>query len=475
MDRRILVVDDNELVCEQLSQLLARPERRIKVAHDGTTALEWLIERNFSVVLTDLCLPGNRRPRPDPRDPPSRPSGHRDRDDRARLDRLGRRGHEARVPTTTWSSPSIRSRLEFLVQKALEDRKLQDEVRSLRQGLHERVLVSQPLRQEPQDARGLRPRGESLSNKLHRPDHWRDRDGQGAGRPSDPLQRRDPPRAVDRRQLRGDPRAAAGERVLRSREGAFTGADRQRKGRFEQAAGGTMLLDEIGSLPMAMQAKLLRVLQDGTFERVGGGEMIQADARILASTNVDLAEAVAVGKFREDLYYRLNVVSIELPPLRERIEDLPYWSTTSSGQLRERRFPSKTISRETLSRMARYEWPGNVRELEHVVEQMVVTTPGPEIEPDNLPPQIVSTREEPFSPRLRPAPAAPGHHRRVDRADRAGLPPEGSGTLPRPDRPMRRALRSVEAEHLREAPPVQHRQGRVQAPPCRSAEQRGGR
>src|SRR5947209_1303816 len=180
-------------------------------------------------------------------------------------------------------------------------------------------------------------------------------------------------------------------------KGAFTGADRQKKGRFEQAAGGTLLLDEIGALPLGMQAKLLRVLQDGTFERVGGGEVIQADTRILAATNVDLAEAVAAGRFREDLYYRLNVVSIELPPLRERIEDLPLLVDHFLARLAERRFPLKTMSREALSRLARYEWPGNVRELEHVVEQMVVTTPGPVIEPENLPPQIVSNREEPFS------------------------------------------------------------------------------
>ena len=105
--------------------------------------------------------------------------------------------------------------------------------------------------------------------------------------------------------------------------GAFTGADRQKKGRFEQAKGGTLLLDEIGELPLGMQAKLLRVLQDGTFERVGGSEVIQADCRVLAATNLNLAEAVAAGRFREDLYYRLNVVAIELPPLRDRLEDIP--------------------------------------------------------------------------------------------------------------------------------------------------------
>src|SRR5262249_35808308 len=105
--------------------------------------------------------------------------------------------------------------------------------------------------------------------------------------------------------------------------GAFTGADRQRKGRFEHAKEGTLLLDEVGELPVGMQAKPLRVLQDGTFERVGGAELIQADCRIVAATNLNLADAVAAGRFREDLYYRLNVVTIELPPLRERLDDIP--------------------------------------------------------------------------------------------------------------------------------------------------------
>src|SRR5262249_8673099 len=123
----------------------------------------------------------------------------------------------------------------------------------------------------------------------------------------------------------------------------------------------------------------------------------QADCRFIATTNLNLAEAVVAGRFREDLYYRLNVVAIELPPLRERPEDIPLLVNHFLERLRNRRLPGKTVSRETISRLQRYEWPGNVRELEHVIEQVVVTTPGPVIEPDNLPPQVVSTREEPFS------------------------------------------------------------------------------
>ena len=119
------------------------------------------------------------------------------------------------------------------------------------------------------------------------------------------------------------------------------------------------------------------MLQDQRFERVGGTEPIKADCRVIAATNLKLAEAVAAGRFREDLYYRLNVVSIDLPPLRERLEDVPLLVNHFLEKLVERGLPAKTVARETLSRLVRYDWPGNVRQLEHLIEQAVVTTPGP--------------------------------------------------------------------------------------------------
>ncbi len=396
MDRRILVVDDNELVCQQLSSLLARDDRRIKVAPDGTTALEWMTERNFSIVLTDLCLPGIsgldliREVRQ--RDLPATVivmTGHASIDSAVEAMKLGAFDYLTKPIDTV--------RLDFLVEKALADRKLQDEVRALRQGLHQRLsyhsLIGKSAAMRDVFARVARVSASSCTVLIA------GETGTGKELVAQAIHYNDAARTGP---LVAVNCAAIPESLLESEffgheKGAFTGADRQKKGRFEQASGGTLLLDEIAALPLAMQAKLLRVLQDGTFERVGGGEMIQADARILAATNVDLAEAVALGRFREDLYYRLNVVSIDLPPLRERLEDLPLLVDHFLNRLSERRFPTKTIARETLSRLARYDWPGNVRELEHVVEQMVVTTPGPEIEPENLPPQIVSTREEPFN------------------------------------------------------------------------------
>ncbi len=396
MDRRILVVDDSELVCQQLSQLLILPDRQIKVAHDGTTALEWLVERNFSLVLTDLCLPGIsgldliREIRQ--RDLPVTVivmTGHASIDSAVDAMKLGAYDYLLK--------PIDSVRLEVLVGQALHDRTLVDEVGALRQNLHERYgfhnLLGRSFRMREVFNRlalvATKPcnvliTGETGTGKelVAQAIHYTD------------ASRKGPLIAVSCAAL---PEPLLESELFGHERGAFTGADRQKKGRFEQAQGGTLLLDEIGERPLGMQAKLLRVLQDGTFERVGGSEMIQADCRVIASTSLDLAAAVAAGRFREDLYYRLNVVTIELPPLRERLDDIPLLVNHTLQQLRERRMPEKVVSRETLSRLSRYDWPGNVRELEHVIEQVVVTTPGPQIEPENLPAQIVSIHEEPFS------------------------------------------------------------------------------
>ena len=158
-------------------------------------------------------------------------------------------------------------------------------------------------------------------------------------------------------------------------QGAFTGATEQREGRFELADGGTLLLDEIGELPLETQAKLLRVLQDQTFERVGGSETIEVDTRILAATNRDLEAAVEAGTFRSDLYYRLNIFPIELPPLRERSGDIPLLAEHFCNMYASR--TGKTIEGFTASAMATlegYDWPGNVRELANIIERAVILT-----------------------------------------------------------------------------------------------------
>jgi DNA-binding NtrC family response regulator len=170
--------------------------------------------------------------------------------------------------------------------------------------------------------------------------------------------------------------------------GAFTGAIRARPGRFELAREGTLFLDEIGDMPMPMQAKILRVLQEREFERVGGTKTLTADVRVIAATHRDLDVAVKQGTFRQDLYYRLQGVGMCLPPLRERIDDLPLLIThvlARAGQ-RLNRAPA-TVSPEALRCLWTYSWPGNVRELQHVLEGAMVLSDGV-IRPEHLPPAI---------------------------------------------------------------------------------------
>ncbi|HEU6436205.1 MAG TPA: sigma-54 dependent transcriptional regulator [Nitratidesulfovibrio sp.] len=172
-------------------------------------------------------------------------------------------------------------------------------------------------------------------------------------------------------------------------KGSFTGAVAMRRGRFEQAGGGTLFLDEIGELTPELQVKLLRVLQERRFERVGGTEEIEVDIRVVAATNKNLQEEVEKGNFREDLFYRLNVVHIALPPLRERREDIPLLVAHFVDKLaRENGVTPKTFTPEALDYMTGYEWPGNIRQLQNVVERCLVLVSGDTIRVDDLPPEL---------------------------------------------------------------------------------------
>jgi len=172
-------------------------------------------------------------------------------------------------------------------------------------------------------------------------------------------------------------------------KGAFTDARAQRKGRFEEADGGTLFLDEIGEMPLSAQVKLLRVLQDGEFTRVGGSETVKTDVRVIAATNIDLTKAVEDGNFRKDLFYRLSVFPVTLPPLRERIEDINLLVFHFLERYKEKtgRFISG-ISKEALRALVNYEWLGNVRELENAIERAVIIASGRQIELDDLPEPI---------------------------------------------------------------------------------------
>jgi nitrogen regulation protein NR(I) len=177
--------------------------------------------------------------------------------------------------------------------------------------------------------------------------------------------------------------------------GAFTGADRRRPGKFEQCDGGTLFLDEIGDMTPLMQTKMLRVLQEQQFERVGGAETISTDVRVIAATNRDLESAIADGSFRADLYYRLDVCTIQLPPLRERRADIPPLANAFLRRFREElRKDVQSVSEDAMSLLQEYRWPGNVRELQSAIKQAIVQASGPVLLPEFLPAAIRGARRD---------------------------------------------------------------------------------
>jgi sigma-54 specific flagellar transcriptional regulator A len=170
-------------------------------------------------------------------------------------------------------------------------------------------------------------------------------------------------------------------------KGAFTGAITARKGRFELAEGGTLFLDEIGDMPLPMQVKLLRVLQERSYERVGGNKSLSADVRIIAATHRDLPIRIDEGSFREDLFYRLNIFPIELPPLRARVEDIPLLLDAQLKRFVSQGREMPQLSAETLETLMQYDWPGNVRELGNLAERLSILYPGKRVTPEMLPVQ----------------------------------------------------------------------------------------
>ena len=343
MDRRILVVDDSELICQQLSQLLASPDRQIKVAHDGTTALEWLVERTFSLVLTDLRLPGIggldliREIRH--RDLPVTVivmTGHASIDSAVEAMKLGAYdfihkpidSDPARAP----GRPGARG------PQAASTRSADLRNRLRRRYAYHNLLGRSPRMREvfarvervASSACTVLITGETGTGKelVAQAIHYTDATRHG------------PLVAVNCAAL---PEPLLESELFGHERGAFTGADRQKKGRFEQASGGTLLLDEIGELPLGMQAKLLRVLQDGTFERVGGTEAIQADCRVIAADQPATwpRPSPPAGSARTCITGSTSSRS-SCPRSASGSRTSRSWSTTSSRSWSERRLPAKT-------------------------------------------------------------------------------------------------------------------------------------
>ena len=270
----------------------------------------------------------------------------------------------------------------IVVRNAIERNRLVRENRLLRRTVQEQYReVREHHRPQPAHAAGVRPDHPGRAEPLDDPDPGRERHRQGAGRARDPRATRRAPIAPFVTVNSGNlPPDLLESTLFGHVKGAFTGAVYPKKGLFDLADKGSIFFDEMGNIPLETQAKLLRAMQEREFMRLGGMETIKVDVRIIAATNVDLRRMMEEGRFREDLYYRLNVISIELPPLRERKSDIPLLVQHFLQKYGEENAkPDLELAPEALDLMMEYDWPGNVRELENVIERAVVLTTGPRI------------------------------------------------------------------------------------------------
>ncbi len=383
----ILVVDDEPGIREMLRAALAADGHRVDTAGSGEEALSVVGEQGYDLLLTDLAMPGIdgvellRRVR---RVAPDLPSivitAYGSKETAIEAMRHG--------AVNYLEKPFNIEEMRLHVRRALRHRELRDENRRLWARLAaEREILghSQAIARVREMVARIAPTdstvlvaGESGTGKevIARAIH--------AASP-----RRDAP-------FVGINCAAIPSELLESElfghvRGAFTGADRARQGLLEAARGGTLFLDEIGDMPPGMQAKLLRVLQERKVRRVGGNEEIPVDVRVIAATHRDLPGLVREGRFREDLYYRIHVIRIDVPPLRARPEDLPEFVRHFLRRHAERMGRRvERIDPAFLEALARHDWPGNVRELENVVERAVALAPGDALVPETLPPEILA-------------------------------------------------------------------------------------
>ena len=394
--RRILIVEDNELARRQLQQVLQlKHGLQVDATADGRQALKDLDENSYSLVITDLRMPhldGMELIKEiQQRGLPVTiivTTGHGSIDEAVQAIRLG--------AYDFLTKPIDMDNLFLVIQRALRERALQDEVAFLRQELKNRYAFQNILSKNPR----MHAIFELISNVAHSTSTVLIEGETGTGKEQ-------VARAIHQSShARTGPLivvncAALPETLLESElfgheKGAFTNAVSQRRGRFELADGGTIFLDEVGDVPASMQAKLLRVLQERCFERVGGTQTISIDVRVIAATNRSLQQMVKKGTFREDLYYRLNVVKIDLPPLRERTEDIPLLASHFAEKYARFKSTPVQIAPQAMEILMDFHWPGNIRQLENAIERACVTAQENTIRPENLPSDLMT----PLTPKL---------------------------------------------------------------------------
>ena len=397
---RVLVVDDEPAVRSALRVNLARAGYDVALASSAEEALRGLREKAADVVLTDVTMPGAgglhlletlRQDRPEL--PVILMTGHGSVESAVAAMKAGASDYIIK--------PVSKDELLVILERTLRERALLAEVRELREvvaqhrGFEKLVGATPAMRRvyalvaavAESDALVLLtgPTGtgkELLAQAIHERSPRKDR----------PFVR------VNCAAL---PEGLLESELFGHEKGAFTGAFSRRDGRFRQADGGTLLLDEVSEIPLPTQVKLLRFLQERTFERVGGNETLKVDVRILAASNRDLKQQIEAGKFREDLYYRLNVVSIAIPPLRERKGDIPALAAFFLRRYAEENGKKlEGFSDEALADLSSHPWPGNVRELENAIERAVVLADGARVERRHLPTSVARIPEGETAPKI---------------------------------------------------------------------------
>jgi DNA-binding NtrC family response regulator len=286
------------------------------------------------------------------------------------------------------TKPIDSDHLRLVIDRALRERGLQDELAQLRAGLQREYSFQNVLSKNPR----MHDIFELISNVAHTTSTVLIEGETGTGKEqiaraihTAATERSGPFVAVNCAAL---PETLLESELFGHEKGAFTSAIGQRKGRFEMAEGGTIFLDEVGDMPAPMQAKLLRVLQERCFERVGGTQTIRVDVRVVTASNKSLPQLVKDGKFREDLYYRLNVIKIDIPPLRDRREDIPLLATHFIAKYSRPGDTPKQVSPDAMQVLLSYPFPGNIRELENAMERACVTSREQMIQVENLPPEL---------------------------------------------------------------------------------------
>ena len=386
MKEAVLVVDDEAGVRASLAAILGDEGYAVDAVDSGENALTALEARRYDLVLLDVWLPGadglevlGRIREADPELPVVVISGHGTIETAVKAVRLG--AHDF------VEKPLSLEKTLLAVRNALQRRRLETEIRALKQQLDERyVMVGESAalkRLRAEIAQAAPTSGRVLIFGEN-----------GTGKEL-------VARAIHARSLRASGPfvevncAAIPEELIESElfghvKGAFTGALATRKGKFELADGGTIFLDEIADMSLKTQAKVLRALQEQRIEPVGGAGSVAVDVRVIAATNKDLDEEIRKGRFREDLYFRLNVIPFHVPPLRERREDVPllarHFMEVLSAEHGRR---PRTITEEGLAALSRLPWPGNVRELRNIIERLVIMTPGDTIELRHLPASLL--------------------------------------------------------------------------------------